>query len=183
MCCVWCRVLPSSQARACVSSAGDWCAWVVSVISMVWVQVLWLLIVAGNLWPVLGQTVPTSPCPSMFWYERDASGNWGGRLNIPAPPAGGFLRTVVELDIDAVLNTVSLNYLYLYEACISSSIYLKKISFLHYVGRDNSVSTATRYGLDGPGIESRWGDFPQPFRPSLKPTQPPIQWVPGLFRG
>jgi hypothetical protein len=25
------------------------------------------------------------------------------------------------------------------------------------VGRDNSVVIATRYGLDGPGIESRWG--------------------------
>jgi hypothetical protein len=24
-------------------------------------------------------------------------------------------------------------------------------------GRDSSVSIATRYGLDGPGIESRWG--------------------------
>jgi hypothetical protein len=30
----------------------------------------------------------------------------------------------------------------------------------------------TRYGLDGPGIESRWGqDFLHPSRP----TQPPIQ--------
>jgi len=29
------------------------------------------------------------------------------------------------------------------------------------VGRDSSVGIATRYGLDGPGIESRWeGDFP-----------------------
>ena len=25
------------------------------------------------------------------------------------------------------------------------------------VGRDNSGGIATRYGLDGPGIESRWG--------------------------
>jgi len=25
------------------------------------------------------------------------------------------------------------------------------------VGRDSSVSTATRYGLDGPEIESQWG--------------------------
>ena len=50
-------------------------------------------------------------------------------------------------------------------------------------GRDSSVGIATRYGLDGPGIESRWGrDFPHPFRPALDPTQPPIQWVPGLYR-
>ena len=25
------------------------------------------------------------------------------------------------------------------------------------VGRDSSVGIVTRYGLDGPGIESRWG--------------------------
>jgi hypothetical protein len=25
------------------------------------------------------------------------------------------------------------------------------------VGRDSTVGTQTRYGLDGPGIESRWG--------------------------
>ena len=51
------------------------------------------------------------------------------------------------------------------------------------VGRDTSIGIATRYGLDGPGIECRWGrDFRQPSRPALGPTQPPVQWVPGLSR-
>jgi len=50
-------------------------------------------------------------------------------------------------------------------------------------GRDSSVDIATRYGLDGPGIESRWGrDFPYPSTPALGPTQPLIQWVLGLPR-
>ena len=50
--------------------------------------------------------------------------------------------------------------------------------------RDSSVGTETRYGLDVPGIESRWGlDFLHPPRPAVGPTQPPIQRVPGLSRG
>jgi hypothetical protein len=37
-------------------------------------------------------------------------------------------------------------------------------------GRDSSVCIATRYRLDGPGMESRWGrDFPHPSRPALGP--------------
>jgi len=48
-------------------------------------------------------------------------------------------------------------------------------------GRDSFVAIATRYGLDGPGIESRRGrDFPHPTRPALGLTQLPLQWMLGF---
>ena len=63
------------------------------------------------------------------------------------------------------------------------SLLLIVISF-HGMGRDSSVGIATRYGLDGPGNESRWvWDFPHLSSPLLVPIQPPIIWVPGLLPG
>jgi len=51
-------------------------------------------------------------------------------------------------------------------------------------GLNSSVSIATRYGLDGPGFETRCVPvLVNRFRPALGPTQPPIQRVPGLFTG
>jgi hypothetical protein len=45
-------------------------------------------------------------------------------------------------------------------------------------GLGSSVSIVTGYGLDHPGIKSRWErDFPHLSTPALGPTHPPVQWV------
>jgi hypothetical protein len=77
-----------------------------------------------------------------------------------------------------VLKSVSRNYSLFYPTLLA--IFYTSGS----CGRDSSVGIATGYGLNGPGIESRWGrDFSHMSRPALGLTQPPVQWVPGRSRG
>jgi hypothetical protein len=55
--------------------------------------------------------------------------------------------------------------------------HLYSSSVLTFVGRDGVIGIATRYGPDGPTIESRWRgrDFSYPSKPALRPTQPHTQ--------
>ena len=51
-------------------------------------------------------------------------------------------------------------------------------------GLGSVVGITTGYGMDGPGIESRWvRDFRHLSRLALGPTQPHVQWVLSLSRG
>jgi hypothetical protein len=56
-------------------------------------------------------------------------------------------------------------------------MYVTYFAQLHVLwGWDSSVGIANRYGLEGLGIESRWGqDFLHLSRQALGPTQPPVQ--------
>jgi len=58
------------------------------------------------------------------------------------------------------------------------------VRYYDETGKESAVGLATRYWLDGLGIEYRLRRHcPHPSRPALESTQPPVKWVPGFSPG
>jgi len=58
-----------------------------------------------------------------------------------------------------------------------------KCKLLNKAKVGSSVGIATELGLDGPGSNPGRDEIFRPYRTALGPTQPPVQWVPGLSQG
>jgi hypothetical protein len=79
----------------------------------------------------------------------------------------------------------SATLIYCLRRCVKTPYYtIFRFTTTFDSGPGSVAGIATGYGLDCPGIKSRWGrDFPCLSKPALGPIQPPVQWVPRLSRG
>jgi hypothetical protein len=85
--------------------------------------------------------------------------------------------TIVETDIDTEKKMLKLG------TFINEIVFMFTLDTLE-VGWNRAIDIATRYGLDGPEIESRyWRDFMHSSRLALEHSLTPIQWVPCPFPG
>ena len=72
--------------------------------------------------------------------------------------------------------------------CVCVYIYIYTHTHTHryiyiYIYIYTHTQISTNYGLDGPGWNPDGDEIFRQSRPALGPTQPPVQWTPGLSRG
>jgi len=150
-------------------------------------------------WPSVGKFLPKPPLnfdlfilstfPSSNWIDDNASGHFK-LFNVAVLLCSNCRGTAVcgtNLVIYPVLKhsqrQMKFSLVGMHQNVKVFQCFLSELQFW-VVGQDSIFGIATCFGLDGPGIESRWGrDFLHTSRLALAPTQPPVQWVPGLSRG
>jgi len=105
-------------------------------------------------------------------------------LHIAAGSSRHSTHTATKVSNAASYNFTSQNTILVVLSCkvfcvlptlIFNIIYLPITKILNYsMDRDSSVGIATRYGLGGPRLESRWGerDFPLRSKDVVRPSQP-----------
>jgi len=99
-------------------------------------------------------------------------------IQLVAARAVNTSASAYELARDAINQQQNIRYV----ECVLIALFGNCL--IHQRSLDSVVGVATRYGLDGPGIKSQRGpDFPYLSRLAVIPTQPPVQWVPGLSWG
>ena len=65
----------------------------------------------------------------------------------------------------------------------SRNLSSKLHTILYHCRPGSAVGIATDYGLDGLGSNPGGDEIFRPSIPALGPTQPPVKWVPVLYRG
>jgi hypothetical protein len=145
--------------------------------------------VSATSWS-LAQRSPTDCGASCVWSRKPrerggynprwAAGPYEKKIQATTDPEGSRWLCLPECLYNRNMKVVTL------ADVRTGRFYPPKISlvFISVGGRDSSVGIATRYGLDSPGIESRWGrDFPHPSRPALGPIHLLYNWYRDFLGG
>jgi hypothetical protein len=120
----------------------------------------------------LGMGVKSADSGQMAWNDGQKRGfwadglEWGSKAWIPGKWLGMGVKSVDSGQITASIWLVVTDFSEVFSVSVFNLKY--NIVWRNLSGSGSSVGIATGYGLDGPGIESRWGcDFSHTSRPAL----------------